>query len=511
VAPSLEARAIAKAFSGVSVLEDVSFSAAPGEVVALVGENGAGKSTLMKIIAGVHPHGSFGGEVLVDGRAAHFRSPVAAEAAGVVMIPQELQPVPALTVAENLFLGALPKRRGRIDWHATTARARAVFEEVGVDIDATAPMGRLMPAQQQLVAISRALHREAKVLILDEPTASLSQSEAALLFEHIERLKERRLACIYVSHRLDEVTAIADRVVVLRDGRLAEAGRASELSQEQIVTAMLGRRVEQVFPERSARPEAERVLTVRDLTVKRAEPPQRTVVDSLDLHVDAGEIVGLFGLVGAGRTEAALALFGGWRGDVEGTVEIAGSPAVIRRPADAIRHGMALVTEDRKESGLVLDMGIAANMSLASLGRVSRGPVLDRRRESALARSFTESLKIRSRGVDQPVRELSGGTQQKVVLAKWLASGPRLLVLDEPTRGIDVGTKAQIYEDLCRLADDGLGVLLISSELPEVLGLSDRIIVMYKGRRVADVRRDEADAEMLLGLATGGLVHDGRT
>ncbi len=507
--PILEARTISKEFWGVPVLKDVSLSVQPGEVLAVVGENGAGKSTLMKILAGVLPHGSYSGDVVVAGERVAFSGTREAEAAGVVMIPQELHLAKELTVAENLFLGVLPGRGPWVNWSQLFADARQYMMDFGLELDVSVPMKYLMPAQQQLVEVVKALHRgRARVLILDEPTASLSRREADLLFDYLDKLKARGVTSVYISHRIDEVQRVADRVAVLRDGCLVGIRANRGLSHADIVAMMLGRNVEQMFPVKTSHP-ADVVFQVRNLVVQAPGLAHRDIVKGINFDLRAGEVVGLFGLVGSGRTEAAMGLFGAWTGNVTGEITIAGERVVIHEPSDAINHGVALLTEDRKVSGLVQGMGVSQNISLASLDRVARGPLLDHLLEVRQAARFVKALRIKAAHVRAPVRSLSGGNQQKVVLAKWLATNPKVLILDEPTQGIDVGAKAEIYRELNLLAEHGVGTLFISSELLEVLGVSDRILVMYQGRIVGEFSRSEADEERVLHLATGGQLGSG--
>ena len=503
VSPLLSVEHVSKRFAGVPVLRDVSLQADRGEIVAVVGENGAGKSTLMRVIAGVIPHGQFDGTIRLDGAICAFRGVRDAEDAGVVIIPQELAVVPEMTVAENLFRNREPGRFGVIDVPRMRAEAGRILAEFGIDSAPDAKMNSLGIARQQLVEIAKALSKAAGILILDEPTAPLTLTEADLLFDRLRDLRSRGYLCLYISHRLDEVLGLADRTIVLRDGQLTGERVRAASTHDEIVRLMLGRSASDIFPvaRRTLGPEA---LRVDHLVVTDPIVPHRRLVDDVSLIVRTGEIVGVFGLVGAGRTELAMSLFGKAPGPIAGRVLVHGQEVKLGSTRDAIRAGIALVTEDRKRFGLVPEMGVRSNLSLAGLSRVARHGLIEPQREAALAGAMIERLNIKARSVDMPARRLSGGNQQKVVLGKWLVTGPRVLILDEPTRGVDIGSKAEIYRHLEQLAEGGLGVLLISSELPEVLGMSDRILVMAKGRIVGERTRSDVTEDGVLSLATGG-------
>ncbi|MCS7325413.1 MAG: sugar ABC transporter ATP-binding protein [Thermoflexales bacterium] len=496
----LEMRGIRKRFGGTQALDGVDFSVDRGEVVGLIGENGAGKSTLIKILAGVHQRDA--GEILWDGQAVNIRTPADAQRLGVAVIYQELNLTPNQTVAENVFLhhpqlrsgvlGAL----GFVDRARRERETRALLEQLGIhNLDPNRKVGELSVAYQQLTEIAKALALDAKLIVMDEPTSALPDEEVQHLFEIVQRLRARGLGVVFVSHRLNEVRAICDRVVVLRDGRNAGALPIQEATDERLIALMVGRPIENLYPKRPAKP-GDVVLEVQGLQ-------RRGVLHNISFRVRAGEVVGLAGLVGSGRTEVARAIFGADRID-GGVIRLNGKPVSIRSPQDALRLGIGYVPEDRKVQGLVLGMTVKHNTALTVLrqlaygGHVVRWPAVD-----ALATRFAHELHLRPPRIDLPVSALSGGNQQKVVLAKWLAAQLKVLMLDEPTRGIDVGAKAEIHALIDELAHRGMAILMISSELPEVLAMSDRILVMCEGRLAGELSRAEATQERVLALASG--------
>jgi ribose transport system ATP-binding protein len=506
----LAANGVSKAFSGVWALQDVSFDLKSGEVHALMGENGAGKSTLMKILAGVHC--DYRGEIRIDGRVATFSGVRDAEIAGVAMIHQELTLVSELSVAENIFLGREPLIAGLvIDRRRIVAAARGLLHRLNITIDPESRVGTLRVGEQQLVEIAKALSLDAHILIMDEPTSALSSAECETLFKVVRQLAAAGVAIIYTSHRLDEVTALADRVTVLRDGRRVLTAPINEISQDRIISAMVGRDVAASGREAPAGVAAP-ILSVKDLTFDVATlRGWKRVLHGVSFDVRRGEIIGIGGLLGSGRTEIVEAIFGagrGWRG---GAIAIDGAPVTISSPADAYRLGIALVTEDRKTRGLHLDSTIRDNVALPSTGAMSRFGLRAFAREAALAADVVGRLSVRCTGTDQVVSTLSGGNQQKVVIGKWLATEPRILLLDEPTRGIDVGAKQEIYRLIFELAGEGLAIVVVSSELPELLLLSDRILVMCEGRQTGLLRRAEATQEAVMRLAAPGGAGDSRT
>jgi len=499
----LEARDIVKRFGAVTALGGVSFDLRAGEVHALCGENGAGKSTLIKLLAGVHPHGSYDGEIRIDGRPAAFRSTRDAERAGIAIIHQELALFPEMSVGENLFLGALPQRFGRIDWDQVYSRAAATLAECGMALDPATRVGDLGVGQQQLVEIARAVAREPRVLVLDEPTAALAGHEVGILLQLVRRMRERGVACAFISHKLDEVFAVADRITVLRDGVAQGTLAASATDAGEVIRRMVGRRIEDYYPRRQAAP-GRTLLAVHGLELTPPHGSSRHL-RGITLEVRAGEVLGLGGLMGAGRSELLMHLYGLWGERRAGSVEIDGEPYDALDPREAQRRGLALVTEDRKRLGLVLQQGVAFNISLSALPSLRRGVFVDRDAEVLRARAMVDDLRIKAQDLEQPVGTLSGGNQQKVVLGKALLTAPRVLLLDEPTRGIDVGARLEVYELINRLTATGQAIVLASSELGELLGMSDRIVMLCEGRIGGVFARDEADQQTLLAAAMGRL------
>jgi ABC-type sugar transport system ATPase subunit len=489
--PRLSMRGIDKSFPGVRALRGANLGVAAGEVHVLLGENGAGKSTLMKILAGEYAPDA--GTMELDGAPYTPRSPEHAQASGVAMIHQELSIILPLTVGENVLLGDEPSRFGVIDRRAQQRRARALLQAVGCDLDPDTPASSLSVAQLQLVEIAKALRRDARVLIMDEPTAALTDAEADRLFEVIAGLRARGVAIVYISHRMPEIFAIGERVTVMRDGATVRTAALADTTVDALIADMVGRRVEQRV---TKRPVAlgDTTLVVEGLELGAASAP-------ISFSVRAGEIFGLAGLMGSGRTEVARALFGADRpraGEVRlGARRLAGS---VR---DAIAAGMGFVSEDRKAQGLVLDCSAAANISLAVLSRLCRLGTIDLRREEAMAEGYRDRLRIRLPTVQQPVRTLSGGNQQKVIIARWLAAECHVLILDEPTRGVDVAAKSETYELMAELVERGVAILLISSDLPEVLGLADRVGVMREGRLAGILDRSQATPERVMSMAVG--------
>lgn len=500
--PLLEMRDIVKEFPGVRALDGVSFALEKGEFHALVGENGAGKSTLMKVLSGVYPEGSFSGDIFVDARPVHFNSIRDSEAAGVAIIFQELSLVKELTVGENIFLGQEPSRRGIIDWSELYHRATSILHDLNLSMDPRVKVGSLGIGQQQLVEIAKALSKDARILVLDEPTAALTESEVETLFSILRKLKDGGVGLVYISHKLDEVFRMSDRITVLRDGRTVATHPASELDKEKVIRWMVGREVGDIFP-KVDHELGSIALEVRNLSARSLENPNKKLVDSVSFSVRKGEVLGIAGLMGAGRTELLMAIFGAWKGRLEGEILVEGRRALIGSPADAIVAGIGFVTEDRKRFGLILDQSILDNLTLAGLKEISGPFIRNRTREMIAARKPIDSLRIKASSPLTSAGTLSGGNQQKVVLGKWLLTEPKILFLDEPTRGIDVGAKQEIYAETNKLAKEGLAIVLVSSELPEILGLSDRIIVLHEGRITAEFARHEATPEMVMTAATG--------
>jgi len=487
-------RNVTKHFGGVTAVEDVDFDLRPGEVHALVGENGAGKSTLMKMVHGLYPPDE--GTLEVGGEAVEFSSPRDAEVAGIAMIPQELDLFPELSVTENLFVGRhRPRTRwGTLDRTAMRSEARERLRSLGVDLDVTSTVKRLSAANQQIVAIARALVGEAKAVVMDEPTASLTEREVQQLFRIISELTSSGVGVVYISHRLDEIFAISDRITVLRDGHHITTALAEELDAEELVRLMVGRPLNELFT-RSPRSSGEVALEVRGLS-------RAGEFEDVDLAVRRGEIVGLSGLVGAGRSEVAQCIFGIHPPEA-GEIRVDGEDVRIHSPQAAMERGIFYVPEERRSQGLILSFSIKNNITLSILDRISRFGFVPRA-ERQTADRFAKDLSIRGAKVSEPVSRLSGGNQQKVVLAKSLAREPSILLLDEPTRGIDVGAKSEIYRLIDDLAKEGKAILLISSELEEVLSMSDRIVVMREGRVTGEFKREEATQENVMTAATGG-------
>ena len=493
---ALRMRGVGKTFPGVKALDGVDFELRAGEVMALVGENGAGKSTLLKILAGVHRQDE--GEISVAGEAVEISSPQDSQGLNIAMIHQELNLAEHLSVAENVFVGREPRTRfGLVDFRTMNRETRKVFEESlhTTDIDPRTEVRRLSIAKKQLVEIARALSLEADVIVMDEPTSSLSESEVRVLLELVCQLRDNGLAVIYVSHRLEEVFEVGDRVTVLRDGQLVGVKNTEETTPDEIVKMMVGRELEDLYGEAEETQTSKTGLDVRDLTLPGAS-------QGMSLQVRAGEIVGLSGLMGAGRTELARAIFGADPVD-GGTVLVEGEPVASGSPEKSIKAGIGYVPEDRKLQGLFLGMSVRENVTAASSQHVGRGGFIRFRDDRRLAEEAREQLKIRAASVEQSVRDLSGGNQQKVVLAKWMAVGPKVLILDEPTRGVDVGGKAEIYALIRQMARQGMALIVISSELPEVLGISDRVLVMRQGSLVGELSGSEANEEKVMSLATG--------
>ena len=493
VTPIVRLAGVSKSYGAVHALRDGDVALGSGEVRALMGENGAGKSTLVKVLGGVIRRDT--GDMLVDGEPVDFHSPHDARDAGIAVIYQEPTLFPDLSVAENVVMGYHPLGSlKRIDRRAMHARVQDLLDRLGVRLDPQRPVRGLSIADQQIVEIAKALSFDARVLIMDEPTAALSGPEVERLFKVVGTLREQGAAVLFISHRLEEVFAICDTVTVMRDGAVVHDARIADMTPDELVRRMVGRELSALFPKQAAAV-GSTVLAVHRLT-------REGVFFDISFDVRAGEIVALAGLVGAGRSEVARAIFGIDRADA-GHVELDGRRLPTGKPVAAIRAGIGFVPEDRRQQGLVMDLSVARNASLTQLGKLSRGGLIRSAAENALAREWGARLQLKFHRLEDPVGTLSGGNQQKVVLAKWLATKPKLLIVDEPTRGIDVGTKAEVHRLLSELAGQGVAVLMISSELPEVLGMADRVLVMHEGRITAQLTRDEADEERVIRAATG--------
>ncbi|NTW39736.1 MAG: sugar ABC transporter ATP-binding protein [Cellulomonadaceae bacterium] len=493
-------RSITKEFPGVKALADVSLTVHAGEIHAICGENGAGKSTLMKVLSGVYPHGTYTGDIVFQGAEVRFRDIRSSEAAGIVIIHQELALIPELSITENIFLGNEPARGGVIDWKVAKRRAVELLARVGLEENPDTLIKNIGVGKQQLVEIAKALSKSVKLLILDEPTAALNQSDSRHLLDLIRGLKGRGITSIMISHKLDEIEAVADSITILRDGRTIETldVNAGGVDEDRIIRGMVGRELESRFPPHTPAI-GEVFFEVRDWTVQHPQVSERLVCKSESFTVRRGEIVGFAGLMGAGRTELAMSVFGRSYGTfVSGALIKDGRPIVLHDVAAAIDHGLAYVSEDRKMLGLNLLDDIKRATVSAKLSKISRGQVVDKGKEHTYAESYRTSLRIKTPTVDEGVSKLSGGNQQKVVLAKWMFTDPDLLILDEPTRGIDVGAKYEIYGIIQQLANQGKGVVLISSELPELLGLCDRIYTIFEGAITNEIAAADADPEVLM-------------
>ncbi len=504
--PLLEMRSIVKEFPGVRALDGVSFTLEAGEFHSLVGENGAGKSTLMKVLSGVYAEGTFDGEILVNNEVKHFRSIRDSENVGIAVIFQELSLVKELTVGENIFLGKEPSRFGVINWTELYHKASKLLHDLHLPIDPHVKAGSLGIGQQQLVEIAKALSKDAKILVLDEPTAALTEAEVETLFTILEKLRSHGVGMIYISHKLNEVFKMSDRITVLRDGKTVATHVATETDRDKVIAEMVGREISDIFPVAEHKSGAT-ALSVKNLTTYSNDTANKKVVDNISFDVKRGEILGIAGLMGAGRSELLMTIFGAWHGRYSKEIEIEGRRTKINSPADAISNGIGFVTEDRKRFGLILDQMIVDNMTLAGLRSISGRFVTDRTRETIAVKQPMTSLRIKAHSTMMATGTLSGGNQQKVVLGKWLLTKPKILFLDEPTRGIDVGTKQEIYAEINKLAKEGMAIVLVSSELSEVLGLSDRVIVLHEGKLTAEFSRDEAVPEKVMAAATGNIWH----
>jgi putative multiple sugar transport system ATP-binding protein len=493
-------RGIGKTFPGVQALADVNLAVNRGEIHGVVGENGAGKSTLMKVLSGVYPYPEYSGQIVFQGQERRFKSIPDSEKLGIIIIHQELALVPLLSIAENIFLGNEPAHFGIIDWNRAFTRTREVLAKVGLDESPATRVTDLGVGKQQLVEIAKALAKEVKLLILDEPTASLNETDSDALLELLQELKSQGISCILISHKLNEVAKVADSITVLRDGSTIETldCREAPASESRMIRAMVGREMAERFPPRIPKI-GKVVFEVDDWRAHHPIHQEREVIKGVSLVVRRGEILGIAGLMGAGRTEFAMSLFGGsWGRNIRGRVRLHGREINVTSVAHAVGAGLAYVTEDRKALGLVMGEEVRRNVTLANLGAVATRGVIDNGREYAVAGEYRERMHIRCASVFQPVVNLSGGNQQKVVLSKWLFADPEVLILDEPTRGIDVGAKYEIYSLINSLADQGKCIIMISSEMPELLGMCDRIAVMNNGRFAAEFARGEATQEKIM-------------
>ncbi|WP_458118591.1 ATP-binding cassette domain-containing protein [Paenibacillus sp. Z6-24] len=500
----LEMRNISKSFTGVKALSDVNFKVAKGEIHCLIGENGAGKSTLMKVLSGVYPYGTYEGDIVFEENVQNFSRISDSVKAGIGIIYQELALFPDLSVYENIFAGNEVKHGGLINWNETIIRAREMLKMVKLNVNPETLIRDLGVGKQQLVEIAKALSKDVKLLILDEPTAALNENDSENLLELLRDLRSQGITCIMISHKLKEVISIADKATVLRDGKTIctlDAARG-EITEAVIIKNMVGRDIEDIYPKRPDKKIGDPILEVRNWT---AYDPQlgRNIVKNVDLQVKKGEIVGIAGLMGSGRTEFALSIFGNPRGyKLDGELLVDNVPRTFKHTSEAIHAGIAYVTEDRKGDGLFLIQDIKNNVTAANLKGVSSGGVINENEEVHIASGYKSSMYIKASSIEQVVGHLSGGNQQKVSLGKWLFVGPKLLILDEPTRGIDVGAKFEIYTIMNKLISEGMSIIMISSELGEVLGMSDRIYVMAEGKIKGELTAEEADQEKIMKFAT---------
>lgn len=498
-APILQIENLTKRFPGVTALKDVSFDLREGEVHAICGENGAGKSTLIKILSGIHPAGSYEGTVRLSGQPIQFQSVADAEKEGIAVIYQELALIREMNVAENIFLGSEPTRGLLIDWNSLYSSTTKLMRQYGLTLDPAARVGDLGVGQQQLVEILKALSKNSRILLLDEPTAALAGSEVEILMRILRSLKDKAITCVYISHKLDEVFAIADRITVLRDGQTIVTLNKEQTNKNEVIRHMVGREIKDLFPRRASK-KGETLLRVENLSVGEGGK-SKPVLDNISFDLHAGEVLGIGGLMGAGRTELLMHIFGAYGQRLSGKIRINGSELYRQLPAEAIHRGLVLASEDRKRFGLLLPKSIGFNLSLSSLQRFLRKGMIDRNREIKTNQTFIVTLGIKAPNQETSVETLSGGNQQKVVLGKALMTEPRVIFLDEPTRGIDVGAKIEVYEIINRLTEEGKAVVLVSSELPELMGMSDYIIILSNGKIGGTFDRKDANQEAILNAA----------
>ncbi|QOT08156.1 ATP-binding cassette domain-containing protein [Paenibacillus sp. JNUCC32] len=500
----LEMRNITKAFPGVKALDQVNLKVREGEIHSLCGENGAGKSTLMKVLSGVYPYGSYEGDILFKGSVCEFKNIKQSEDLGIVIIHQELALIPYLSIAENIYLGNERAEKGIMNWNETMTGAKELLDKVGLSENPNTQVGSIGVGKQQLVEIAKALSKKVKLLILDEPTAALNEDDSENLLALMLEFKKQGISCILISHKLNEVSKVSDSITILRDGQTIETldMRGGEVNEDRIIRGMVGRDLTNRYPERSPKI-GEVILEVKDWTVYHELQAGRKVIDNVSMNIRQGEVVGIAGLMGSGRTELAMSIFGRAYGrNITGTLRKDGKEIRNQSINEAIENGFAYVTEDRKEYGLILMDDIKRNISLTGLSKLAKNMVIDDREEILVAEDMRKKLKIKTPNILQKTGNLSGGNQQKVVLSKWIYAEPDILILDEPTRGIDVGAKYEIYAIINQLADEGKAVLVISSELPEILGICDRIYVMSAGRMTGEVGREQASQETLMRYMT---------
>jgi D-xylose transport system ATP-binding protein len=501
----LEMYNITKEFPGIRALDNVSFKVKRGEIHALCGENGAGKSTLMKILSGVYPYGTYSGEIFYNGEKLILHSIRDAERKGIAIIYQELALIKELSVKENIFMGNEPNKNGIVNFGQMYINAKKILQQFNLDIDPNTLVKNLGVGQQQLVEIAKALSKSASLLILDEPTSSLTEADVEILLKILKKLKENGVTCIYISHKLDEVMEIADTVTVIRDGKTIGTDSAKNLTKEKIISMMVGRELSQLYP-REKHFIGEVFFEVKDFNVYDTKIQNRRIVKNVSFKLRKGEILGIAGLIGAGRTELVSSIFGSYPGKWTGDVYLEGKKIIIRNPSDALKYGIAMVPEDRKKEGLISLMSVKENMTISNLENYKKNLIgtINENKELLDVKDYIKKINIKTSHFSTQVKNLSGGNQQKVVLAKNLLSKPKILILDEPTRGIDVGAKYEIYKLMFSLAKEGISIIMISSELPEILGISDRIIVMHEGEKKGEFENKNVTQEMIMQCAIGG-------
>jgi len=501
----LEVKNLTKEFPGVRALDKVNFAVKKGEIHALVGENGAGKSTLMKVLSGVYPFGTYEGEIIIEGSIRTFKNVKESELAGIAIIYQELLLVKDLSIAENIFLGSEKGKHGIINWNELNSKALKWIEYIGLNENPATLIRDLGVGKQQLVEIAKALSKNARILILDEPTAALTDKEVEHLMTILRELKSKDVTCIYISHKLEEVLKISDSVTVIRDGKTIGSSKTEGLDEHQIISMMVGREFTNRFPEKKSC-RREKIMEVINWNLHDKNNPEKPILKDLSFEVYAGEVLGIAGLMGAGRTELVNSIFGIHEGKVDGEIYLHGKKVTIKKPIEAIRNGIGLLTEDRKRQGLNMVASISKNITMANLNKVSKHGIINDNEEIKFSNKYISGLKIKANTIEMLVSKLSGGNQQKVVLAKWLMANPKILFIDEPTRGIDVGAKYEIYNLINTLLEEGIGIVMVSSELPEILGMSHRVIVMKEGRITGLFENRDLTEEIVMKCATGGVL-----
>ena len=500
----LEMQHVTKAFGPVKALKDVSINLKHNEILAICGENGAGKSTLMKVLSGAWPADTYTGEILVEGAPQKFMNTADSSKAGIEMIYQEISVHLDLSIAENIFLNRVPTKNGVVQWKKMFDDAKTYLDMVGLDLPTNTKMRELSASQCQMVCIARALSRNPKILVLDEPTSPLTELEVESLFEILNKLRADGISCIYISHKMKEIMQIADRVCVMRDGGYVWTKDVADITIEQVVEAMVNRKIGNMYPKEIFEL-GEEVFSLKNLRIKHPYNPKKYLVDGIDLNVRKGEILALVGLVGAGRSETFNAIMGNMKCTYD-SMKIDGEEVHIKDPYDAISHGIAMLSEDRKVNGFVPTLDVAQNISLARLDKISKKGIIKAKTENEFGREYIDKLSIKVRDEHDSVANLSGGNQQKVVLSKWLMAEPKVLLLDEPTRGIDVGAKTQIYEIMTDLAKQGMAIIMVSSEFPELVGMCDRFLLLADGKIRGELSREEADEEVFLRVCSGGSI-----